>query len=117
MKEEQKNIENKIYVDKVLGEYRDKLNEQIKKLKDLREEHRRTNDTYNRVSQEWEELKVKTKTKGLLKDISEKMEGEVSVLKERHFEQNNMKLIANQKKLEEADGLFRADPNYMRLVD
>lgn len=28
-----------------------------------------------------------------------------------------MKLIANQKKLEEADGLFRADPNYMRLVD
>lgn len=117
LKEEQKNIEHKIYVDKVLGEYRDKLNEQIKKLKDLREEHRRTNDTYIRVFQEWEELKVKTKTKGLLKDISEKMEGEVSTLKERHFEINNMKLIANQKKLEEADGLFRADPNYMRLVD
>lgn len=85
LKEEQKNIEHKIYVDKVMGEYREKLNEQIKKLKDLREEHRRTNDTYNRVFQEWEELKVKTKTKGLLKDISEKMEGEVTVLKERHF--------------------------------
>ncbi len=37
LKEEQKNIENKLYVDKVLGEYREKLNEQIKKLKDLRE--------------------------------------------------------------------------------
>ncbi len=69
MKEEQKNIENKIYVDKVLQEYREKLNEQIKKLKDLREEHRRTSDNYNRVFQEWDDLKSKTKTKNLLKEI------------------------------------------------
>ena len=32
-----KNIENKIYVDKVLADYREKLGDQIKKLKDLRE--------------------------------------------------------------------------------
>jgi hypothetical protein len=37
LKEEQKNIENKIYVDKVLADYREKLGDQIKKLKDLRE--------------------------------------------------------------------------------
>jgi hypothetical protein len=73
LKEEQKNIENKFYVDKVLGEYREKLNDQIKKLKDLREEHRRTSDNYHRVFQEWDDLKIKTKTKVLLKEIAENM--------------------------------------------
>lgn len=33
LKEEQKNIENKLYVDKGLAEGRDKLNDQLKKLK------------------------------------------------------------------------------------
>jgi hypothetical protein len=107
LKEEQKNIENKLYVDKILGEYREKLNEQIKKLKDLREEHRRASDTYNRVFQEWDDLKVKTKTKNLLKEITENLEGEVGSLRENHFNDNNQKLTNNKKKLEEADAFFR----------
>lgn len=33
LKEEQKNIEHKIRVDRILGEVREKMNEQLKKLK------------------------------------------------------------------------------------
>jgi hypothetical protein len=117
LKEEQKNIENKLYVDKVLGEYREKLNDQIKKLKDLRDEHRRTSDNYNRVFQEWDDLKVKTRTKILLKEIAENLEGEVGSLREKHLTSNSDKLANNRKKIETADAEFRADPSFTKLVD
>lgn len=117
LKQEQKNIENKIYVDKVLGQYREKLNDQIKKLKDLREQHRRNTDNYNAVFREWDELKVKTKTKGLMKEITDNMEGEVATLKEKHLTNNTERLTHNKKKIQAADAEFRADPGYIKLVE
>jgi|JI9StandDraft_1071089.scaffolds.fasta_scaffold945896_2 uncharacterized protein (DUF488 family) len=50
------------------------MNEQLKKLKELREENRRTTDNYNRVFQEWEDLTVKNNTKILMKEINENLE-------------------------------------------
>ena len=45
------------------------MNEQLKRLKELREDHRRNSDNYNRVQHEWEDLTMKTKTKNLMKGI------------------------------------------------
>ncbi len=50
------------------------MNEQLKKLKELREENRRTTDNHNRVFQEWEDLTVKNNTKILMKEINENLE-------------------------------------------
>ena len=36
LKEEQKNIEHKLHVDKILNDHREKMNEQLKRLKELR---------------------------------------------------------------------------------
>lgn len=52
-----------------------------------------------------------------MKQITEKLEGEVATLKKSHFNNNTQKFTANKKKLEEADALFRADPNYTQLVE
>jgi hypothetical protein len=41
------------------------------------------------VLQEWEDMKVKTKTKVLLKEISDNLEGEVGSLKEKHLISNS----------------------------
>lgn len=117
LKEEQKNIEHKIKVDKTLGEVREKMNEQLKKLKELREDHRRTTDNYNRVHQQWEDLTTKTKTKALLKKITENLQLEVSTQRESHATETEKRLNANKARLEEADKLFRADPQYTKLVE
>jgi len=45
------------------------MNEQFKRLKELREDHRIISDNYNRVLQEWEDLTGKNKTKNLIKSI------------------------------------------------
>lgn len=52
-----------------------------------------------------------------MKEITENMESEVSSLREKHFNSNNEKLIGNKKKIETADTEFRADPNYIKLVE
>jgi len=57
----------------------------LKKLKELREEHRRTGDVHNRIQQDWDELKIKTRTKTLFKEIVDNLEGEVATLREKHF--------------------------------
>ena len=75
----------------------------------MREQQRRTSDNYSRVTQEWEDMKVKNKTKVLLKEITDNLEGEVGNLKEKNFNANLEKLAANKKKIENADQEFRAD--------
>ena len=54
-------------------------------------------------------MKLKNKTKVLLKEITDNLEGEVGDLKEKHFNTNFEKLAANKKKIEKADQEFRAD--------
>jgi len=49
LKEEEYNITHKLYVDNILGEYRDNMSDQLKKLKELREEHRITSDTHTKL--------------------------------------------------------------------
>ena len=61
-------------------------------------------------------MKVKNKTKVLLKEITDNLEGEVGNLKEKNFNANLEKLAANKKKIENADQEFRADPIYIKLV-
>ena len=61
-------------------------------------------------------MKVKNKTKVLLKEITDNLEGEVGNLKEKHFNANLEKLAANKKKIENADQEFRADPIYIKLI-
>ena len=117
LKEEQKNIEHKIYVDKVLGDLREKMNEHLKKLKELREDHRRTTDNYNRVFHQWQDLTTKNKTKHLMKSITDNLEGETGSLREGHAKKTQECLKANQAKLEEADRLFREDPSFIKLVE
>lgn len=48
---------------------------------------------------EWDELKVKTKTKALMKEITDNMEGEVATLKEKHLTNNTERLTHNKKKI------------------
>ena len=117
LKEEQQNIEHKIYVDKVLGDNREKMNDQLKRLKELREDNRRNTDNFNRVHHEWEDLTTKARTKNLLKKIGDNLEGESSSLREGHAKTTETKLKTYQDKLDEAYRLFREDPSHGKLVD
>ena len=117
MKEEQKNIENKLYVEKNLGEGVDKLRDHQKKLQELREEANKTNGVYQNLKAEWDDLSTKDKTKHLLKTINENLEGEATTLKEKHYECNKGAYETNKKKLEDADALFREDPKFKELTE
>ena len=51
------------------------MSEQLKRLKELREDHKNNSDNYNKVLNDWRDLTSKTKTKVLMKKISDNLEG------------------------------------------
>lgn len=85
LKEEQKNIENKMYVEKQLNEGIEKLRDNQGRLQELRSDASRTSDTYSKLKSSWEDLSIRDKSKNLLKDIDGNLEEEASKLSSKHF--------------------------------
>ena len=69
LKEEQKNIENKMYVEKQLSEGIEKLRTNQSRLQELRIDASKTSDVHSKLKFEAEDLRIKDKTKSLLKGI------------------------------------------------
>ena len=69
LKEEQKNIENKMYVEKQLSEGIEKLRTNQSRLQELRIDASKTSDVHSKLKFEAEDLRIKDKTKNLLKGI------------------------------------------------
>lgn len=85
LKEEQKNIENKMYVEKQLNEGIEKLRDNQGRLQELRSDASRTSETYSKLKSSWEDLSIRDKSKNLLKDIDGNLEEEASKLSSKHF--------------------------------
>lgn len=100
-----------------MTDYREKLNDQLRKLKELREEHRRTSDTHAGTKGSWEDIKTKTATKNLFKEINDNLEGETEGLRQKHFTAADTKLTNNKNQIDEAYKQYRADPSYIQLVE
>ena len=69
LKEEQKNIENKMYVEKQLSEGIEKLRTNQSRLQELRIDASKTSDVHSKLKFEAEDLRIKDKTKSLLEGI------------------------------------------------
>ena len=100
LKEEQKNIENKMYVEKQLNDGIQKLRSNQSRLQQLRVDAAKTTDVHAKLKTEFEDLNIKDKTKHLLKGIDENLSTEGSKLNAQHFEVNETKYLSNKGKLE-----------------
>ena len=116
LKEEQKNLEHKMYVDKELTEGIEKLRTGQKKLQELREENDRLSSLQTGLKQNWEKVTTEEKTKDLLKSIQKNLEDESHGIKDKHLQANLQVLQDNRAKLGEADKIYREDNAFKDLV-
>lgn len=76
----------------------------------MREDHRITSDTFNRLKNEWEDLKTKTATKNLFKEINDNLEEETINLRQKHADIAGTKLKDHEQYINEEYKKFKEDP-------
>ena len=76
LKEEEKNIKHKMYVDKELLENNDALKQNEKRLQEIRQQNNRMKLNHDQISKDWQELTTKETTKKLFRDINNDLQNE-----------------------------------------